>query len=98
MDFPGLRKDFRKSSGRAFEALQRFGELGAACLRVLAFLALALDDVFGCAFEEIGVAEFLVDARDVSVAFGHFLSQPRTLGGKIDHASKRKRNCLTSHN
>src|SRR5580698_1900647 len=84
LDFRELAKSGR--SGRAFEALQSFGEFFAARLRVLSFPAFAFDDVLRRTLEEIGVAEFLVDARNVGVALGHFLGQPRALGGKIDHA------------
>src|ERR1700684_4616133 len=94
--FPDLAEEWVRSR-RPFEAIERFGKLGAARLRVLALLAFAFDDVFGRAFEEISIAEFLVDARDVGVAFRHFLGQPRALGGEIDHAFQRQRRNLAPH-
>src|SRR6202050_4868661 len=50
LDFRGLAKEWARSRS-AFEALQRFGKLGATRLRVLALLAFAFNDVFGSAFE-----------------------------------------------
>src|SRR5208282_1689429 len=73
---------------RAFEALQRLGDLGLARPRLLALFAFAFDDLLRRALEEVGIAELGVDAGDVRIALGHFLGEPRTLGGKIDQPRK----------
>src|ERR1700761_7475526 len=73
-------------SSSALQALKRLGELCLAGLRLVALLALALDDFLRRALEKIGVAEFLIDTRDIGVAFGDFFREPRALGGKVDNA------------
>src|SRR5437899_4785637 len=47
--------------GHTLQPLQRFADLGAPALRLLALLALALDHLLGCAGDEVGVGELGVD-------------------------------------
>src|SRR5579863_1242624 len=77
-------------SRRAFEPLERFGDLHLSRLGLLALFPLAFDYLFGRPLEEIGIAEFLVDTGDVGVALRHLLGEPRALHGEIDDALERE--------
>jgi len=77
------------------QTLKRLGEFRLARLCLVALLALTLDDLLGRALEEVGIAELLIDAGDVGIAFGHFFREPRTLSGKVDDASQFETHSLT---
>src|SRR5882724_3290823 len=81
----------RRISCRAFQPLQRLEDLYAALRRLFTLLALAVDDLFRRALDEVGIAELGVDALDVGLDFVDFLFQPRLLRRDVDDALERER-------
>src|SRR5512139_3581666 len=74
----------REWSSGAFEPLERLVDFQAADLGVVTLLALAIDHIFGCAGDEIGIGELTVDTGDIGLHPRQLFLQTRLLGRDVD--------------
>src|ERR1700733_12124189 len=79
------------------QPFHRLCDLGLARLRFLTFLFLFLYHFLGGSGDEISVIQLGVDTRDIGIRLGHFLGQPRRLGGQIDDPLQRQRRNLAAN-
>src|SRR5690606_20556536 len=80
--------DDAASSRASAQALEGGAKLGAALHRLVATVALLLDDLRRCLGNELRIAELAVDLLGLVVDLGDLLFEPRALRPDVDDAGK----------